>query len=485
MKIPYKNLFILLTTLTLFPASVFSIDYFESGKKAFYMGNYSAANTYFKKALTVDPKNTRYHYFYAQTFIHLKNINEALNEYMKIIELSPYSDTAKLSYIGINKIQEYKITQKKLIYTQIDNNSQKSLNNLPVGDSYIENALDNGLVLRWSLSGNPLKVYFEEPTNLSSYKKEYYTAAKNAFNSWINESGISLKYETANNKKDANIIITFVDSIGQAEKHEGKTGFIGGLTTNHKKNNILQYIDVQLSTKKPNDEVFKYEEIYNTALHEFGHAFGIMGHSSNKNDIMYAISTDESKNTILKLSPRDKNTLNILYKLDADISNFTEKELIARKSKKDNGTNSAILGDNKQRLQNKLKEAQNYVNQVPYHAISWTSLGDAYKNLNKDNEAIDSYKKALTIDPNYLQARTSLAELYNQQGSITASILEYQKLIDSDPKNINYSYNLAQIYYKNKQLMEAKKVIYNLKANNPGVVKNEQIEKLIQQLGIE
>lgn len=483
MKTSFAKFLICLIALTQFSACAWSYDYFEAGKKAFYGGDYLSAKVYFKNALITDPKNPNYHYFYAQTLVHLKNIDEALGEYRKIIDFSPYSEAARLSLAGINKIQEYKINQTKLTYSENSGNkSDISYNNMSVGDSYIENALDKGLVIRWNVVKNPITVYFEEPKNLPLYRKEYYSVAKMAFDKWIEASDGKIKYIIEKEKKSPNICVKFVDSIGKSSEHQGKTGFVSGLATNHKKNNVLEYIDVLLSIKKPNGEAFLAEEVYNTALHEFGHSFGILGHSSDKNDIMYAVSSDEANFTNKDLSKRDKNTLTLLYKLEPDVSNFTEAELLAKKGKQNNGVNSVLLGSDDVRLVNKLKEAQNYVKQVPYMPISWVSLGDAYKDAKANPEAIDSYKKALSLDKGYVEARLALAALYSEQGNKSLAVLEYRELIKCDPGNISYSYNLAVIYFKDSEKAEAKMILTALTLKNPEALNNEQVKLMMQAL---
>ena len=39
--------------------------------------------------------------------------------------------------------------------------------------------------------------------------------------------------------------------------------------------------------KNPNNDFFTNNQIYNNALHEIAHALGFMGHSDDKNNIMY------------------------------------------------------------------------------------------------------------------------------------------------------------------------------------------------------
>ena len=51
------------------------------------------------------------------------------------------------------------------------------------------------------------------------------------------------------------------------------------------------------------------DEIYAVAVHEIGHAIGILGHSSNRNDIMYP-TTDIIG---IHASNRDVNTIRQFY----------------------------------------------------------------------------------------------------------------------------------------------------------------------------
>jgi predicted Zn-dependent protease len=52
-----------------------------------------------------------------------------------------------------------------------------------------------------------------------------------------------------------------------------------------------------------------------TAVHELGHAFGIWGHSPQSDDVM---AIHQNQNPVLKLSKRDRVTLNWLYQRTTD-----------------------------------------------------------------------------------------------------------------------------------------------------------------------
>lgn len=63
-------------------------------------------------------------------------------------------------------------------------------------------------------------------------------------------------------------------------------------------------------------------------------------------------------------------------------------------------------------------------------------------------ESVTAYKKAIELDPLYLEARTGLAEVYEDKGLYQEAIGEYRKVVETDPKNTGALYNLALVYEK-------------------------------------
>jgi hypothetical protein len=70
---------------------------------------------------------------------------------------------------------------------------------------------------------------------------------------------------------------------------------------------------MRLLTRLP-DREFTEAEVRKAYLHEVGHAFGIAGHSSNRNDIMYFAVSGQQKGD---LTDRDIATINYLYQHDS------------------------------------------------------------------------------------------------------------------------------------------------------------------------
>lgn len=85
----------------------------------------------------------------------------------------------------------------------------------------------------------------------------------------------------------------------------------------------------------------------------------------------------------------------------------------------------------------------------PMNAKVHVSLGKLYyaeKGLYY--ESVNAYKKAIDLDPAYLDARMGLAEVYEDKGLYKEAIDEYRKVVDADAKNTGALYNLASVYEK-------------------------------------
>jgi tetratricopeptide (TPR) repeat protein len=92
---------------------------------------------------------------------------------------------------------------------------------------------------------------------------------------------------------------------------------------------------------------------------------------------------------------------------------------------------------------------QRGVEHNPMNAKVHVSLGKLYyaeKGLYY--ESVNAYKKAIDLDPAYLDARMGLAEVYEDKGLYQEAIDEYRKVVDADAKNTGALYNLAIVYEK-------------------------------------
>jgi len=85
----------------------------------------------------------------------------------------------------------------------------------------------------------------------------------------------------------------------------------------------------------------------------------------------------------------------------------------------------------------------------PMNAKVHVSLGKIYySEKGLYYESVTAYKKAIDLDPTYLDARMGLAEVYEDKGLYKEAIEEYHKVVDADAKNTGALYNLALVYEK-------------------------------------
>ena len=85
----------------------------------------------------------------------------------------------------------------------------------------------------------------------------------------------------------------------------------------------------------------------------------------------------------------------------------------------------------------------------PMNAKVHVSLGKIYySEKGLYYESVTAYKKAIDLDPAYLDARMGLAEVYEDKDLYKEAIEEYHKVVDADAKNTGALYNLALVYEK-------------------------------------
>jgi tetratricopeptide (TPR) repeat protein/TolB-like protein len=63
-------------------------------------------------------------------------------------------------------------------------------------------------------------------------------------------------------------------------------------------------------------------------------------------------------------------------------------------------------------------------------------------------ESVASYKRAIELDPQFLDARMGLGEVYEEKGLYPEAIEEYRQVVALDPKHTGALYNLALAYEK-------------------------------------
>jgi len=94
---------------------------------------------------------------------------------------------------------------------------------------------------------------------------------------------------------------------------------------------------------------------------------------------------------------------------------------------------------------------------VPDSHRLYTNLGVVYSSRGRREEAIEAYKKAITLDPDNARAYNNLGNIYSRRGRTEEAILFYNKAIDADADFAPAYYNLALLYFSMKDYDRAGK----------------------------
>lgn len=379
------------------------VCFYYQGKSALDKKDYIKAHKCLKNAYNFDKKNKDYRYYYVQSLLRL---SPTVTVQKEMFNIASSDDKDSAQTVAEAKIAEWR---------------NNILSN--IGNNYIEQAPSDKGIVRWSIEKFPLKIALVNQSNVEI--PEYYNnEVYRAFSQWEVSSQI-LKFSSTNNANDADILVKF-ENLPNDVCDGNDCKYVVGFTTPSIKNNILKKMIITLYTKDPNGNYFSDKELYNTILHEAGHALGIMGHSYSSDDLMYMATEGSNfytpyRSSFQYLSSQDINTIKLLYKLVPAITNSEKvntKGLVYA---------PIVLGTSKEISLRKLKDAQNYVKSAPDIPGGYVDLGIAYAELNKTHEAVKALQKALTLsksDSDKYISYFNIAVVFVNSGD-TKNALEY------------------------------------------------------------
>ena len=464
---------------------LFGIWYYNTRQDAIfsYLGNYyfkkndmEKAQLYFEKAFELGIDNPEQRDLYVNSIINSPMDTNAQEKLVKFTQL-PIDDGAKL------KAEYFLYDFKREIHKKYPGN-------------YISQAPFNQKIIRWNSS--PITYNFVKKGEVPEY---FQREVENAFTEW--EKATDHKLLFSREEKNPNIIISFNENN---PADESKKKYVVAYTIPTLEGNKLQNMEIKFYLKEPDDEYFSPNQVYNTALHEIVHAIGFMGHSYDRENIMYLSKDSVSvlNDTRETLTKADINTVDLLYKIKPDITNTgkPQGEYIPY----------LVLGNRDDVNQAKTKEARNYISKAPTLPIGYIDLAESYAAKKEYAKAIKALEHAQrladTKDVQYIvyynlgviyyyinnlemakdyvnkaseietteELNYLLAEIYAKDKDYEKAIEKYEALILSNPQNIDYTINLANIYVINKQFLKARKVIKNHIQNNPKDKNNPRLK---------
>jgi len=90
-----------------------------------------------------------------------------------------------------------------------------------------------------------------------------------------------------------------------------------------------------------------------------------------------------------------------------------------------------------------IRSAKSILEKDPSNLQALISLGDAYFDTDRYQEAIDVYSKALAIDPKNPDVRTDMGIMYRKSGQFDKAIQAFRQAAQDQPMHINSRFNLG------------------------------------------
>ena len=486
---------LIVITAAYFLNSIFPYVCMYLGKRFYYKKNYTKAYKCLDLAIKIEPNDRNIRYYYIQTLITFKPTLKVQKEIYNFSQRN-LPDTADL--IADKKVTEWR---NNILYK--------------TGDNYIKNVTINNRVLRWDRTKFPLviDIHIKDGTGLPQY---YNDAIKNAFNQWQVTAGELLSFSLTDYPESAQIIVSFVPAQERDKCKEGQEcKYAIAYTKPVIQGNLLQKMGINFYSTDKDGSPFNEKLIYNIALHEIGHSLGMMGHSPNKNDLMYPQVTPQSEfsklleNDFQFITQNDLNTLVLLYKLVPDITNTPLDKFNTA-----NQYYAPIVLGSKTRISTaKIIEAKNYILLAPQLPNGYIDLAIAYTDAREYNNALTTLNRALPLctndqekflayydfaviyttvkDWNNALKYAQLAKDLNPESDVDSLIALinynmgkkdvakkiYIQTTKAKPDNIIDSINLATIYFEEFNLKQAGKTLNNLVKANPAAAKDKRIKK--------
>jgi Tfp pilus assembly protein PilF len=122
-----------------------------------------------------------------------------------------------------------------------------------------------------------------------------------------------------------------------------------------------------------------------------------------------------------------------------------------------------------------ISQIEAYLRKNDRDDFAWTILGHAHEALDQDQQAMQAYEKALSINPKRHQALTAQGILYRKQGKYDQAMAVYEKAIAIDANSADAYSSMAVIALKQKQdakALEYAEKAYQLDDQEPTIAAN-------------
>lgn len=133
--------------------------------------------------------------------------------------------------------------------------------------------------------------------------------------------------------------------------------------------------------------------------------------------------------------------------------------------------------------QARIAEAEKLVAKEPANRQAWVQLGNDYFDTDQTQKAINSYGKALELDPKDPNVLTDQGVMYRKMGWYDKALANFEKASQLDPKHVQSLMNIGVVYStdlkKPDKAIEAFNRFLAIDSTSPTA---QQVKGMIEQL---
>src|SRR5712691_6513347 len=119
-------------------------------------------------------------------------------------------------------------------------------------------------------------------------------------------------------------------------------------------------------------------------------------------------------------------------------------------------TNARELSNGDDRFERVVGMLTQVTNEDPHVIDAWFMLGNEHVKANRPAEAIEFFRKALALKPDYELAVVNMANAFRRLGRDEEALVGYRRFLDLDPRNPQVRYQVAQILIEREQYDQAR-----------------------------
>ena len=294
---------LLTCTLALSPLTALGGSY-EDGVLAYSLQDYPAAISAFEKTLKTDPGNVEAVYYMGMAQYKSKQYDNARRSFQMALRMAdPYTPMFNNSKRYLSKIETKQLSNIGLSTAPKQQSMMATFSNasLQDGSNYYGYINEQGLANVFDLS-RPITVYVASGQNVPGWtpQKEKH-ALQSAMSAWKHALNNRVTFSMSDNEINADIVVRWYKNDPE----------VAGLCKGYGWGGKQLQAHVDLYTFHTNGITpFSSADVTSTAVHEFGHALGISGHSPYEEDLMFYTFSPKQTG---RLTGRDVKTMQMVY----------------------------------------------------------------------------------------------------------------------------------------------------------------------------